>query len=219
MKRIRPNFDQKIRYRLVLGNLRKYFPRVETVLEVGGGQGFFCNVLCNNEFRPILTEISFDDLRIADKSLNRICCDGIALPFKDKSFDILVAIDVIEHIPRNDRLKFVQEMGRVSSKGVILTCPTNIEPYKAFERITKLFKLNIGWYEEHEKFGIPTKHEIEAYVHVNSSMQLIETLHYQKYLSLWLLAIQYALRIPPVGFPARIKSIGWILGAILLRCM
>jgi 2-polyprenyl-3-methyl-5-hydroxy-6-metoxy-1,4-benzoquinol methylase len=46
------------------------------------------------------------------------------LPFCDASFDTVICLDVIEHIPAADRPGFVAELARVASRRVIVACPS-----------------------------------------------------------------------------------------------
>src|SRR5207244_4416573 len=49
---------------------------------------------------------------------------GIQLPFRDTSFDAVVAVDVLEHLPKDRRPSLVRETLRVSRGLVVLACPT-----------------------------------------------------------------------------------------------
>jgi len=45
------------------------------------------------------------------------------LPFPDNHFDSVIAIEVIEHLTKNNGLKLIKEMQRVAKKNIILTTP------------------------------------------------------------------------------------------------
>jgi len=42
-----------------------------------------------------------------------VVADGCNLPFRDRTFDEIHAIHVLEHVPREGHLPFIQEIGRV----------------------------------------------------------------------------------------------------------
>ncbi|MBI5060472.1 class I SAM-dependent methyltransferase [candidate division KSB1 bacterium] len=48
---------------------------------------------------------------------------GMALPFRDRSFDIVLCIEVLEHLPEAWRAPVVQEMCRVARRQIIITHP------------------------------------------------------------------------------------------------
>jgi len=52
-----------------------------------------------------------------------ILADAKNLPFKDNSFQVVIAIEIIEHLKKQDSFKIIKEMERVASKKMILTTP------------------------------------------------------------------------------------------------
>ena len=52
-----------------------------------------------------------------------IKASGTDLPFRDRSFDYVLCIEVLEHLPPELRPRIVSEMCRVSRKMVIITHP------------------------------------------------------------------------------------------------
>jgi ubiquinone/menaquinone biosynthesis C-methylase UbiE len=58
----------------------------------------------------------------AKKNPNFIQCDMTHLPFQDKSFDIVYACQVLEHVP--DYITALQEMIRVASKLIFISVPS-----------------------------------------------------------------------------------------------
>src|SRR5262249_9716966 len=50
--------------------------------------------------------------------------DARRMPFKDREFDIALALDLLEHVPPADRREVLSELARVASRRVIVGCPT-----------------------------------------------------------------------------------------------
>lgn len=58
-----------------------------------------------------------------------VCADGLALPFRDRSVDIVHASAVIEHVGSRDQQKrFIVELCRVARRCVFLTTPNRFYP-------------------------------------------------------------------------------------------
>ena len=99
---------------------------VNSVIDIGCGEGFIIN--CLN--RPDITgvDISKKALDIA-KRKNPGCnfCTGSVydLSFKESSFDLVIATEVLEHLENPE--KALQEIGRISSSYCLFSVPN--EPY------------------------------------------------------------------------------------------
>jgi len=69
-------------------------------------------------FRPSLKMVAYH--RIYDAV---ICCHVGYLPFKDASFDVVLASEILEHLEKQDGERLLSEVERVSRKTIILTTP------------------------------------------------------------------------------------------------
>ena len=96
-----------------------------SVLEVGCGEGFLA------EFMMDITDASYTgvdlDLQITSAARARCPAGGFAvadahrLPFKSNSFDLVLACEVMEHVPRPEDL--LQEVRRVAREYCLFSVP------------------------------------------------------------------------------------------------
>jgi hypothetical protein len=75
------------------------------------------------------------------------------LPFADRSFDVAVSVDVLEHLPANLRDRAVAELVRCADEAIVLAFPSGTkarEMDENFERRLKAADANIpDWLAEH----------------------------------------------------------------------
>ncbi len=132
MDKLELPFDQYQRYKIVeeLAGLIRDGRRLR-VLDVGGHPGLI------TEFLPE------DDTFILDvlpsEAWNCVQGDGARLPFENDSFDLVVSIDTLEHIPSDRRLGFLEEQLRVSKDYVLLAAPFEDENVSLAEQIVNEF--------------------------------------------------------------------------------
>ena len=83
------------------------------------------------------------------------------LPFMDKSFDVVISVDTLEHLTRKEQVKMVQEAYRVSKKYILFTYPVGFNKYQ--EKILKTWKKShlTKSLEEHLKGGTATGNEVQ----------------------------------------------------------
>lgn len=122
-----------------------------TILDVGGSLRELKRFVTN----PITT---------TDVIGGDIIAAGTYLPFKDKSFDIVVSLDTIEHVPLKYRQKLLSEFIRVARKQVILAAPMGTLSHQQAE--TKLLKAypQDHYLQEHVKYGLPTLVDIKDWI-------------------------------------------------------
>jgi SAM-dependent methyltransferase len=117
-------YDQFQRYHVLQEFLSIFYPgNAITVLDVGGlspdriGRSFWLPI---KRVAPgpttTLDVVPWDEP-------GYIRGDGRSLPFEDGSFDVVSALDVLEHVPPEDRERFLIETARVSKNAVFLSAP------------------------------------------------------------------------------------------------
>lgn len=90
--------------------------RPERVLEVGPGAGVF-KAVCASLGVPVET-VDVDPELEPDH-----VCSVLNLPFADNSFDVACAFQMLEHIPFDESMKALGELGRVARRGVVISLP------------------------------------------------------------------------------------------------
>ena len=124
-------------------------PGAETILEVGSGS------LGLGEFvhrKFVGCDLIFDKSRRA-RTILPVSASGTRLPFRDNSFSLVLCLDTMEHVPRNDREPFVQELLRVAEKTLILGAPMGEDAVEADRKLHEYFVAHDipvpSWMNEH----------------------------------------------------------------------
>lgn len=175
-------FDQYQRYKnaeQIINAIRKNGECFK-ILEVGSGEF--------NHLEKFLPDdnITYLDIVLPEEKKNHPSYrlgDASNLDFEDDAFDIIVALDVYEHVPRERRADFLSEIVRVSSRLFVIGAPFDTGEVKETERrVNRAYRAyshrNHPWLIEHIENGLPvleetieylkqSEYEITAYSHGN----------------------------------------------------
>lgn len=110
----------------------------EKTLEIGIGNSTVANYL--RQAGMNLTTCDFDAELKPD-----VVADIRNLPFEDNSFDLVMACEILEHLPWEDAKNALVELNRVTRKHVIVSIPYASEAFEIvirFPMIKRFFKKN-----------------------------------------------------------------------------
>jgi SAM-dependent methyltransferase len=117
------------------------------LLEVGCSSGYLYNDIKNKiKFGKVeylgsdITSGPLRELAKNNKNVPFVRCDVTNSPFKKKSFDVIVALNVLEHI-KNDILALSEMYNLLNNKGIlILELPNNNTLFDSFDRSLNHFR-------------------------------------------------------------------------------
>jgi SAM-dependent methyltransferase len=98
-----------------------YVPEVETVLDVGCGDGRFLHSLAGRAKTACGVDLSFEAVRRVTTA--RVQGSAVALPFRAGAFDLVTATEILEHLPGPALEDALGEMVRVSRRFVLVSVP------------------------------------------------------------------------------------------------
>ena len=147
-----PNYNsRKERNIFFLKLLEKNFSKIKTILNLGGGQKRYLK-----ESPYTVTEIDMSGDNDITLNLDEIK----KIPLDNKSFDAVVALDVLEHL-ENFHL-ILDEMNRLSKKYIFISLPNSFGSF--FDIIfnkEKEDKMNNGFYNKF--YGLPLKKPVDRH--------------------------------------------------------
>jgi len=154
-------FDQYQRHRLIhdaVEVLREGRTRL-SILDVGGSPGLLREFLPRDRVVIVDAEGAWPDIDLR--------ASGRHLPFADRSFDLVVSSDTLEHVPPVQRGRFLGELARVAGDGLLLTAPFAAAQVDAAETLLARFlKERLGmdhrFLSEHREHGLPDHDRVAA---------------------------------------------------------
>lgn len=143
-----------LRYLPIAKKIRNLNISNPKVLEIGSGSLGIAPYLG----RPV-TGIDLNFSGPQTDLLTKIYGDVLKLPFKDQSFDVVLMVDVLEHIPVSKRINVIKETFRVAKHLFILAVPcgnlAQEEDQFLAQYYKKIHNKQFPYYREHLDFGLP----------------------------------------------------------------
>ncbi len=186
-------FDHYQRYQAVAAVLNQNFKTEQSVLDVGGALGYL-DLFAPGHAVTVLDR-AWEDRPHARRY------DGARLPVADRSFDIVTAVDTLEHVPPDQRPGFLSELGRSARRAVILCGPYDEPQVAEAESLLRDYlraqlRHQDRFLEEHARFTLPRRAVTAASLQ-EQGFELAEIPN--GYLPRWLLmqCVTFALGLAP----------------------
>jgi SAM-dependent methyltransferase len=160
------NLDTALRYDAVLRLLAERWRPGMALLEVGSGSGGVTEFLAH----PVTgVDPAFE--RTAERGtpwLERLPGRATALPVGDDSFDAVLCLEMLEHLPASEREPALREMVRALRPGgrLIATFPADAAAAELDRWLDEAYRARHGephpWVAEHLAEGVPRTDEVRA---------------------------------------------------------
>jgi SAM-dependent methyltransferase len=149
-----------------LGQLVRMAPVLEAIRDLGGGTlldvgsgGLGIADFLDDRWRVTALDRSFGDygawVRPPRTNATRVLGDVRSLPFDDDAFDVVVALDLLEHVGPADRARALEELSRVARRRVIVAAPAGPEALAADRLLAASLRRPPPWLTEHLDNGLP----------------------------------------------------------------
>ena len=161
----------------VLNQLLRYEPVVRLLesldggrlLDVGSGSYGVARWL-GARWEVTAVDVTFEDYGAAAGPVRRgvrpVLGSAAELPFRDRCFEAVVALDVVEHLPPTIRDRALSELVRVTGRRLIVACPTGAHARNADRLLYDFYRRRDGnvirWLAEHVQFPMPERDAILA---------------------------------------------------------
>ncbi|MBW3609018.1 MAG: class I SAM-dependent methyltransferase [Actinobacteria bacterium] len=162
------NLDTALRYETVVELLAdRWHPKLR-VLEVGAGSAGITEFLAH----PV-TGVDTDFDRTAERAsarLQQVRASADAMPFANASFDVVISLEMLEHVAAEQRDASLREMLRVLRPGgrMIVSFPADETAARLDRWLNERYRQMAGvdhpWAIEHIEHGVPATADIVATV-------------------------------------------------------
>lgn len=181
-KALQVPFDQYQRYKKTSEIIEQHREEKEIfkILEIGANAHKNLNLFLPND------SISYLDIELPENLLNDpqyILGDATNMIFfKDQEFDVVIALDVFEHIPQELRENFLKEMNRVSRVLFILAGPFDTDGvHEAEVEVNNFYKEKYGedyiWLKEHIFNELPSLKDTKMFLESKGSKNISNYAH------------------------------------------
>jgi SAM-dependent methyltransferase len=146
-----------------------------TLLDAGSGS-FGLSPWLGERWTVTAVDTAFDDYGASSGftgTAHAVVADVRDLPFEDRSFDAVVALDLLEHVPPADRDRALDELSRVTRGRLVVGGPAGDEALAADRRLGEVLRRQPGWLAEHLELGFPTTDQLASALEPHGTLQLL----------------------------------------------
>lgn len=158
------------RYSLIVKELNDIPGEKVKILDIGAGGRGISEFIDRDRFEIYALDINPKAFDGIDDELIPIIGDGCKVPFADKSFDVAISVDSLEHVPDAIKKNYICELFRVARKKVIMHFPAVDGEYDGLNydiKFNDAYKHYFGNDEpnthEHIKAGLPRLTDLKKF--------------------------------------------------------
>jgi SAM-dependent methyltransferase len=129
----------------------------KSLLDAGCGDGVMGGMLKNKKRLSIGADVNVHSLKTGLENGTHdgyVLCDVRVLPFQPKSFDTVLAMEVLEHQEKEDALKSIKDWEAIARRQVIITTP--VGECRVTTRADNPF-------DEHKSYWLPQELKRQGY--------------------------------------------------------
>ena len=153
-----------LRYLPIVEAVTSEFPPPAKILEIGPGE---FGILPYLPPSYSITGVDVDFGSGSARRMTKVKSPSKTLPFADHSFDVVISVDTLEHIPPADRLASLSEMLRVTNQRLFLAFPEGPAAAWCDSVLDRYFRLThkgqpFPYLKEHLDYGLPSLSQVKA---------------------------------------------------------
>jgi len=161
------NWECYYRFSWLKAKLREHDDEALTILDVGGATGA-------DDLRVFMSGLSGQQWTTLDINESAdITADASQIPLPDLAFDIVVCLDMLEHVSSAQRLQVLSELIRVARQKVYLVYPHFSQANESVEEYVCSYRLDDIFLKEHIENTLVNNTEVVDFLSLVSSNGLI----------------------------------------------